>query len=145
MTQKTNQFNLTTRRYTDSDINSFRENSLIYGLRVKDKFGDNGLTALAIISIEDNNAHIDSFLLSCRILGKRIEYEFMNYILIKLKKMGLKKVYAKYIKTNKNIQTVNFYDKLNFTISLDSNELKEYFLNLDENSFKLSTNTYKIL
>ena len=145
MTQKTNQFNLTTKRYTDSDINSFRENSLIYGLRVKDKFGDNGITALAIISIEDNNAYIDSFLLSCRILGKRIEYEFMKYILLKLKKIGLKKVYAKYIRTNKNIQTINFYDKLDFKISLSSNELKEYFLNLDENSFKLSSNTYKIL
>ena len=145
MTQKTNQFNLTTKRYTDSDINSFRENSLIYGLRVKDKFGDNGITALAIISIEDNNAYIDSFLLSCRILGKRIEFEFMKYILLKLKKMGLKKVYAKYIKTNKNIQTINFYDKLDFKISLSSNELKEYFLNLDENSFKLSSNIYKIL
>jgi len=54
-------------------------------------------------------------------------------------------VYAKYIKTNKNIQTINFYDKLDFKISLSSNELKEYFLNLDENSFKLSSNIYKIL
>jgi FkbH-like protein len=145
MTQKTNQFNLTTKRYTDSEINSFRDDGLIYGLRVKDKFGDNGITGLAIITFEKKNAHINSFLLSCRILGKRIEFEFMKYILFKLKEMKIKKVYGEYIKTKKNIQTEKFYDKLNFKVSLNSNELKKYYLDLNEYKDKLSPKIYKIL
>ena len=145
MTQKTNQFNLTTKRYTDSEISLFGDNGLIFGLRVKDKFGDNGITGLAIITFEKHNAYINSFLLSCRILGKRIEFEFMKYILLRLKKMEIKKVFGLYVKTKKNIQTENFYDNLNFKVSSSSNELKNYYLDLNEFKNNLSPKIYKIL
>ena len=145
ITQKTNQFNLTTKRYTDIEINSFRKKGIVYGLRVKDKFGDNGITGLVMININQKKAIIDSYLLSCRILGKKIEFEFMKYILLNLKKKGIKSVNTKYIKTKKNIQTENFFEKLNFQTILNSDEQKEYKLELNKITFELSPNTYKFL
>jgi FkbH-like protein len=116
MTQKTNQFNLTTRRYTETETQSFTDNGgLVYGLRVKDKFGDNGLTGLIIILLEKQTAYIDTLLLSCRILGKEIEYVFVKYILMKLKRIGIQQVQASYIKTAKNGQVEKFYDNIGFT------------------------------
>jgi FkbH-like protein len=133
LTQKTNQFNLTTQRYTESDLLLFSEKGfLIYGLRVKDRFGDNGLTGLIIISIENETAGIDTFLLSCRVLGKRIEEVFINYILEKLKKCGIRKLKARYVKTLKNQQVDDFYDKTGFEILSDDNETKMYELDLKE-------------
>lgn len=145
MTQKTNQFNLTTNRYTDIEINAFRKTGLVYGLRVKDKFGDNGITGLIMININHKEAIIDSLLLSCRILGKRIEFEFMKYIILILKDKGISTLKAKFIKTKKNIQTENFFEKLKFQVISKSEEKKEYKLDLTKNTFKLSPKTYKFL
>lgn len=145
MTQKTNQFNLTTKRYTETDLSSMAaDGSLLYGLRVKDKFGDNGLTGLIIINKHGKNAIIDSLLLSCRILGKNIETEFVRYILSKLKDIGVNHISATYIKTLKNAQVADFYDKLGFEVEEDStDENKKYNLNLSSFTYALST-IYKI-
>jgi FkbH-like protein len=139
MTQKTNQFNLTTRRYTETEIQSFADNGgLLYGLRVKDKFGDNGLTGLMIILLEKQTAYIDTLLLSCRILGKRIEYEFANYILMKLKKNGILQVRASYIKTSKNCQVEHFYDNIGFTGKNIEPDSTDYELIIENKEFPLS-------
>lgn len=145
MTQKTNQFNLTTRRYTESDLKSMEANGyLLYGLRVRDKFGDNGLTGLIIVKRQDRKAYIDSLLLSCRILGKGIETEFINYIFSRLKEKGIEEISASYIKTIKNGQVADFYDKVGFDLenpSLSDNKI----YNLKLNSFKyIPSPIYKI-
>ena len=145
MTQKTNQFNLTTRRYTESDINSLRSKSLIFGLRVKDKFGDNGITGLSIIIVDGENAFIDTFLLSCRVLGKKIENEFMNYILNKLKEKNINYVKSEYIKTSKNIQTEEFYENFNFEVLEKKSNYKIYKLNLKESIFNMSPKIFKVI
>ena len=71
LTQKTNQYNLTTRRYTEEDIRIFSEqiNCSVIAVSVKDKFGDNGLTGACIIKKNDDFWEIDSWLLSCRVIG----------------------------------------------------------------------------
>jgi FkbH-like protein len=150
MTQKTNQFNLTTHRYTEGDLRELVNNgAMIYGLRVKDRFGDNGLTGMIIITnkirsdasrlkITDKNVEIDTFLLSCRILGKNIETEFLKYILLKLKKVDFKMITAKYIKTQKNVQVENFYEKLDFNVVKQNKDEKEYELNLLKTNYLLS-------
>ena len=69
----------------------------------------------------------------------------MKYILLRLKKMEIKKVFGLYVKTKKNIQTENFYDNLNFKVSSSSNELKNYYLDLNEFKNNLSPKIYKIL
>jgi FkbH-like protein len=152
MTQKTNQFNLTTKRYTETDIKNFAENDAwIYGLRVKDRFGDNGLTGLIITSpptsLQNERGavvEIDTFLLSCRILGKGIENIFLQTILLKLKEKGIEQVKAACIKTPKNGQVSDFYEKLNFEIIKQSEEGKEYNLDLSNINCTLS-NIYKII
>jgi FkbH-like protein len=129
MTQKTNQFNLTTRRYTETEIQSFADNGgLVYGLRVKDKFGDNGLVGLMIILLEKQIAYIDTLLLSCRVLGRKIEFVFVKYILIKLKKKGIQQIRASYIKTAKNEQVEEFYDSIGFIVNKISQDGTDYQL-----------------
>jgi len=115
LTQKTNQFNLTTYRYQEEDIKKFMEEGhKLYALDTADKFGEYGITGFCIAKDLDDLWEIDTMLLSCRILGKKIEEQFFNYILNELKKIKPKLVRAKYIPTAKNEQTKNFYKLFNF-------------------------------
>ena len=115
MTQKTNQFNLTTRRYADADILRFIScGDWVVTLSVRDKFGDNGITGLLIASRDGECAVIDTLLMSCRILGKGIETEFVSCVLSQLFASGISQVKALYIPTAKNGQVANFYDRLGF-------------------------------
>lgn len=130
MTQKTNQFNLTTRRYQEADIKNFMERGdwVVYA-SVKDKFGDNGITAAAIVNIDGDKAKIDSFLMSCRILGKGIEKAFLNTIINKLLEAGVKEVSAEYIPTAKNGQVASFFSDNGFEIvSSDESNGTSYIL-----------------
>lgn len=132
MTQKTNQFNLTTQRYTEADINAFINKGYdIYCISVKDKFGDNGITGEIIISIDGEVAYIDTLLLSCRILGKDIEKAFVKSVLNLIYSKGIRKVKAKYIATAKNSQVSDFFDKLGFKRIRETDEIHEYCLIMD--------------
>lgn len=128
MTQKTNQFNLTTRRYTDIDIKRlWMEGQKIWCINVTDKFGGSGITGCIII----DDSHIDSYLLSCRILGKGIEFAFLKKVLFMLKETGLEKVTAKYIPTVKNGQVKDFYERCGFKCLIENADgTKNYLLDL---------------
>ena len=128
MTQKTNQFNLTTKRYSESDVRTRIESGWdIFCIRVSDKFGDNGISGCIIV----NGNVIDSFLLSCRILGKGIESAFLNTILQLLKDDGKTSISAEYIPTLKNAQVADFYDKSGFSVvSQDKDGKKSYRIDL---------------
>ena len=132
MTQKTNQFNLTTRRYTSADIKNFIDKgSLVYCLNVKDKFGDNGITVATIVHKDGNQANIDSFLLSCRVLGRGIEIAFMKHVLNRLYTDGITEVSAVFIPSKKNDQTEKFYEKIGFNlIEKMEDGTKKYILSL---------------
>jgi FkbH-like protein len=146
MTQKTNQFNLTTKRYTENDITTLKsEGAELYGVRVTDKFGDNGLTGLLIAKLTGQIVVFDTLLLSCRILGKGIEYEFVKYIISKLKQNGVSKIMASYIKTQKNTQVSSFYDKLGFVLIREDSAIGEKIYMLDTNQFEYTeSEIYKI-
>ncbi len=111
MTQKTNQFNLRTQRYTESDIKRFMEdeNHEVYFLSLADKFGDNGIVGTAIINIDGEAAFIDSFIFSCRALGRTAETALLNYIIDDVKSTGLKKLEGEYLPTKKNMPCKDFY------------------------------------
>ena len=107
MTQKTNQFNLTTKRYTEDDIRAMlADGAKIWTLAVRDKFGDNGITGLMIVT---RQGEVDTLLLSCRVLGKGIEEAFVKTVLGQLE---VDVVRAKYIPTEKNGQVADFYSRL---------------------------------
>lgn len=141
MTQKTNQFNLTTHRYTDSELRAFlNEGAQIYTLSVKDKFGDSGITGACIVRMKYHaGAEIDTFLLSCRILGKKIENEFLKIILNKLNSEGISIVSSKYIPSKKNMQTADFYENNGFKCIKSENGTKYYQFEL-KNPIDLSDN-----
>ena len=125
MTQKTNQFNLTTKRYTEDDIQRLLEKgACVYTLSVADKFGDNGITGCIILLPNETGWVIDTLLLSCRILGKGIEYSFVKQILSTLPNHSI--VMADYYSTEKNAQVATFYDKLGFECIDEDNNHKSY-------------------
>ena len=127
MTQKTNQFNLTTKRYTDADVEGFLANGWkIWCISVADRFGDNGITGCAIV----NGNEIDTFLLSCRILGKGIENAFVKQVLLELRNQGLTEIRAAYLPTVKNAQVADFYDKCGFTLVSENKGAKSYQIDL---------------
>ena len=132
MTQKTNQFNLTTKRYTEADIQKFVDypEYVVVAIGVSDKFGDNGITGLAIIKTYDKKAEIETLLLSCRIIGRNIENRFIDYLIELLKQKGVKKLSASYLRTLKNAQVLNFYDELGFKLVNVKNENKQYAIKL---------------
>ncbi len=142
MTQKTNQFNLTTKRYTDSDVRKFvSEGWRIWCLSVSDKFGDSGITGCVMI----NGEEIDSFLLSCRILGKGIEDAFAKSVFIQMADSGCVSLKAKYAPTAKNSQVKDFYDRLGFTcIGIHDDGSKDYQIDLTKADLSIK-NLYHII
>jgi FkbH-like protein len=134
MSQKTNQFNLTTRRYTEGDIKSFIANNdaKAFAFSVSDKFGDSGVTGLCIINIDGNNkiVDIDTLLMSCRVIGRNIEYAFMDYLIEHIKDREINMVRAKYIQTQKNEQVKDFFDRCSFSLDGSTENEKKYVLNI---------------
>jgi len=138
MTQKTNQFNLTTKRYTEGDIRNFimADDSKVFAFAISDKFGNSGVTGLCIIRFDNKNqtADIDTLLMSCRIIGRNIEYAFIDYLMNFLNNDKIESVTSRYIKTNKNEQVKKFYDKCSFSLTKCTDIIRNY---------KLSLNRYK--
>ena len=123
MTQKTNQFNLTTRRYTESDIRLLLNNGAqIWTLAVADRFGDNGITGLMILK-PDNGWNIDTLLMSCRVLGKGIEEAFFKSVISRYNGV----LTAQYIPTAKNGQVAEFYERMGLKLErMNDGGMKEY-------------------
>ncbi|MBF0465652.1 MAG: HAD-IIIC family phosphatase [Nitrospirae bacterium] len=145
LSQKTNQFNLTTRRYTERQIENFITDAKydVLAYRVKDKFGDNGITAMVILQydLQSFTAIIDSFTMSCRIIGRNIEFSIVDHLIWRIKDKNIDQIEAVYIPTQKNVSVKHFYDKCSFQL-LDSysDAEKRYVMHIDNYSFKNATN-----
>ena len=121
LTQKTNQFNLTTRRYAESDIREFSNNPSwrVFSASTSDKLGDSGIVGVAISEINGDTARLDTFLISCRVLGRGIEQAFLIAVLEILKKAGMKTCIAEYIRTKKNGMARDFLPTNGFALRDD--------------------------
>jgi FkbH-like protein len=110
---RTNQFNLTTKRYTETEVQQMYANPekyLLYTLQAQDKFGDEGIVGIAIIKAKSTRHWvIDSFLLSCRVIGRKIETIFLNKIIKDAKYHSVEKMEGKYVPTKKNSLVSDFY------------------------------------
>jgi len=114
---KTNQFNLTTKRYQEIDIEKMIKdpNFIVTCVQVEDKFGDNGITGVFIIKKENvKEWRIDTFLMSCRIMGRDIEKGIMTHIINKAKENNVQKINADFIPTQKNKPIENFLSDHDF-------------------------------
>lgn len=115
LTLKTNQFNLTTRRYQEEEIRKFiKENYWVGCAQIEDKFGDNGITGVFIIKKENSEWLIDTFLLSCRVMGRKVEDAILGHILQKAKEEQVNIVKGEFISTNKNTPCESFFSDYGF-------------------------------
>lgn len=124
LTQKTNQFNMTTRRYSEQQIQEMQADPAysVYTLKVRDRFGDNGLVGIAIAKLEGEICEIDTFLLSCRVIGRTIETAIIAHIAEKAKQRGAKVVQGWFLPTKKNAPAKDFYVQHGFEIIRETEE-----------------------
>ncbi|MGJ3252725.1 MAG: HAD-IIIC family phosphatase [Elainellaceae cyanobacterium] len=119
---KSNQFNLTTRRYTEAQVKQMSEDPevLCFQIRLKDDFGDNGLISVLIakpILIDsERTLHIDTWLMSCRVLGRQLEQEVLNILVQQAQQRGYYLLHGEYIRTAKNGMVEDHYSRLGFEL-----------------------------
>jgi FkbH-like protein len=131
---KTNQFNLTTRRYTQPEVSAVMADSraLHLQLRLLDRFGDNGIIALIIGRLNtQQELEIDTWLMSCRVLGRQVEAATLNVIGRRARQMGAKALLGSYIPSAKNAMVKEHYPKLGFTLLRTENEQTSWRLPLE--------------
>jgi FkbH-like protein len=118
LTNKTNQFNLTTVRRSESEIAALMESEVfeVRAVRVADRFGDYGVVGVAVIERMKDGWLIDSFLLSCRVLGRGVESAFLSALVEEAKSDGIELVEGRYNPTVKNGQVATFYQDHGFLI-----------------------------
>ena len=136
LTNKSNQFNLTTKRYSQSEIEEIAASSdyiTLYG-RLSDKFGDNGVVSVVIGRIggeQKDVLHIELWLMSCRVLKRNMEYAMMDVLMEQAQKAGIKKIMGYYYPTAKNGMVKDFYAMQGFTKiheDMSGNTLWEYII-----------------
>lgn len=134
LTQKTNQLNVCTTRYTQAQIENVKGSPTqsYISLSVKDKFGDSGLTGVAVVSFADGKGAIDDFLMSCRVMGRNIEFAFIDYIVSFLKDKGCITISAKYLPTQKNKPVSDFFEKCGFSVVSENDGEKGYSVSISE-------------
>ena len=115
---RTNQFNLTTERYDEAAIKAMVDDPARYVMlhgQALDKFGDHGIVICATARIEGDKATLQSFLMSCRVVGRAIETAFLGALLKELAERGVRTVRAAYIPTRKNGLVRDFYRSAGFS------------------------------
>jgi FkbH-like protein len=136
---KTNQFNLTTKRYTELEVAEAEADPTVFTLqaRLKDKFGDLGMIGVVIARpIQAATWEIDTWLMSCRVLGRGVEQAMLSKIVSEAKTQGIRRIVGKYIPTSKNGMVAEHYKKLGFS---QINDAKS-----EQTLWQLSTGDYAV-
>lgn len=120
---KTNQFNLRTIRHTKNDLQNFVQNDLAYIVQLVDQYGDHGKIALIITEILNGDvAFLNTFLMSCRVLGRNLEAWILHQIIIILRIKGVKYMLAEFIPSGKNVVAEKFLSENGFSVCEESSE-----------------------
>ena len=111
LTQKTNQFNLTTKRYTEPQLAALaaEPGCRVYTARVQDRFGDNGIVAVCITRDAGAVCEIDAFLMSCRVIGRTVETAMLSFLVAKSRARGCERLEGWFLTTRKNAPAAGFY------------------------------------
>lgn len=140
---KTNQFNLTTRRFTTEQVMEImRDPSRItFQFRLIDRFGDNGVIAVVILGQDDSaSMEIETFLMSCRVLGRQVEESILNILVQEAKARGACRLRGVYRPTEKNGMVKNLYANLGFTAAADEGDGGSFWiLEFDAFAEKITT------
>lgn len=114
---KTNQFNLTTRRYTEAEVIEVMDSNRAFGLQLRllDRFGDNGVIAIVIGRMQqDETLLIDTWLMSCRVLGRQVEPTTLNLVAAEARRLGATALVGEYVPSKKNAMVRRHYAQLGF-------------------------------
>ncbi len=135
LVSKTNQFNTTTRRHSGEQIVEFTQtdNSITFCVLLKDKFGEYGIISVILAIPDHENSkqlRIDTWLMSCRAIGRTVEQSVFSYLLSAAKTQGFDGIIGEFIPTAKNTPVANLYSALGFVESENSGEAQEFYLNL---------------
>ncbi len=116
LTQKTNQFNLTTIRYSEQQITAMMNDPAWYvaGLRVTDRYGDNGLVGVAILEFKGDICDINELLMSCRVIGRTVETALLSHLAQVARSRGARCLQGRFIPTRKNAPAKDFYSSHGF-------------------------------
>lgn len=128
LSQKSNQFNLTTTRFSVAEIEQMMDSDIhaVYSLVVSDKFGNAGLTGVAVMRYEGKAAIVENFLMSCRVIGRGVETGIWPRIVADAMQRGCTELCAKYLPSLKNAQVADFYDRLGMPMTKESEGAKQY-------------------
>ena len=143
---KSNQFNLTTKRYSENKIEQLEKNRNFFTrqIRLKDKYGDNGMICVVICEKQKQKWIIDTWLMSCRVLGRKVELATLYNLIYSAKKYNIKEIIGKFIPTNRNNLVKNHYKDLGFKLKSKKNKIELWTINTDNYSFKkIPFNTFK--
>ena len=134
LTNKSNQFNLTTKRYTLNEMEDvFGDDKYIkiYG-RLADKFGDNGIVSVVIGRKDGNELHIDLWLMSCRVLKREMEYAMLDRLVEICRKNGISVINGYYYKTAKNAMVKDLFTDFGFEMTSENeNGDRTFRMNVD--------------
>lgn len=113
---KSNQFNLTTRRYTEAQVEEAEKDADAFTLQVRlaDTFGDNGMISVVVCRRRGDDWHVDTWLMSCRVLGRRVEHAVLQEIVLHARRAGVLRILGAYLPTERNKLVVDHYAKLGF-------------------------------
>ncbi len=138
LTQKTNQFNLTTRRYSDQQIAEMASSPAcrVWTLRVKDRYADNGLVGVAILRTEAEVCEIDSFLMSCRVIGRTVETALLAHLAADARQQGATLLQGWFLPTKKNAPAQEFYSEHGFEVADRTEEGVLWKLDLHEKEIR---------
>lgn len=128
LSQKSNQFNLTTRRYTPLEVEQAMaaSDAQVFSVTVRNRFGDAGLTGVLVLRYEGTVARVENFLMSCRVLGQGIEFSLWAAILERARAQGATHLAADFIASAKNAQVRDFYDRLGLELVDDEAAIRRY-------------------
>jgi len=131
---KSNQFNVTTRRRSEAEVEALISDRDHYGfsVRLADKFGDNGLISVVIVKAEDKTAIIDTWLMSCRVLKRQMEDEVVNEIVRLATARGCTKVVGHYLPTEKNGMVRDLSPRMGFALTEETPERASYQLTTED-------------
>ncbi len=138
LTNKSNQFNLTTRRYQEQEIKDVMESDAhiaLYG-KLSDKFGDNGIISVIIGRRDKDVLHMELWLMSCRVLKRGMEAAMMDDVIRRASERGIKKVIGYYYKTAKNNMVRDFYSQFGFKKVSEENEDSVWEIAADTYEYK---------
>jgi FkbH-like protein len=117
LVQRSNQFNLTTIRYSEAELAQIgKDRSFVpFCLRLSDKLGDNGIISVVILRLKEQEMLVDTWIMSCRVLGRGIDEFTLNLIAQAAKNHGCHTIIGKYVPTQKNEMVTDLYGRLGFS------------------------------